>query len=254
MIINVQTDPYECSSPYFTPYRKLQLNAADASCSRLALGWLNDCIKNHDCSAAETVYFTSITRFLHIGGIAEEPTLVSFPSGSCPAKWAALSYCWGTEPSSKLTSKSLPSFEQGIMMATLDATVCDTICVARDLGIKYIWIDALCIIQDDKKDMDLQMAKMRLIYEKSIVTLVTTHTSSVKQGFLSSRNVKYVPVTCGSHNYSNVAPYRHLPEEFYLSESDITEQNILGGPGRIGHGQCRRVFCLTACCSIHPLK
>ena len=115
-------------------------------------------------------------------------------------------------------------------MDSLDATVCDAICVAKDLGIKYIWVDALCIIQDDPNDQKLQIAKMRNIYENSMVTLVTTHTSSVEQGFLSSRNVKYVPVMFGGHHFSNIDPYRHLPNEFYLSESEITEQKVLRGP------------------------
>ena len=155
---------------------------------------------------------------MHIGGIAGEPTLelVSFPSGSHRANWAALSYCWGTKPSIELTINTLPLFEQGIVMDSLDATVCDAICVAKDLGIKYIWVDSLCIIQDDPNDQKLQIAKMRNIYENSMVTLVTTHTSSVEQGFLSSRNVKYVPVMFGGHHFSNIDPYRHLPNEFLL--------------------------------------
>ena len=115
-------------------------------------------------------------------------------------------------------------------MDSLDATVCDTISVVRGLGIEFLWIDALCIVQGDPNDKELQMAKMRDIYEKSMVTLVTTHTSSVKQGFLSSRNVKYVPVAFGGHHFSNIAPYRHLPENFYLSESGVTEEKVLGGP------------------------
>jgi hypothetical protein len=169
---------------------------------------------------------------MHIGGIAEEPALrlVSFPPGSHPKHWATLSYCWGTEPSTKLTSSTLPLFEQALAMDSLDATVYDTISVIRGLGIEFLWIDALCIVQNDPHDKDLQMAKMRYIYEHSIVTLVTTHTSSVTQGFLSSRDVKYVPVSFGGHSLSSIASYRQVPENLYLSKSGVTEEKVLAGP------------------------
>jgi hypothetical protein len=55
------------------------------------------------------------------------------------------------------------------------------------MGIRYLWVDALCIIQDDKKDWEREAANMKNVYEKAILTLSITCSSGVNQGFLRPR-------------------------------------------------------------------
>ncbi|PTB44303.1 hypothetical protein M441DRAFT_109350, partial [Trichoderma asperellum CBS 433.97] len=60
----------------------------------------------------------------------------------------------------------------------------DTVCVARALGVKYIWIDALCIIQDDRGDWEKESRMMAEIFQNSLTTVILLRTASCNEGFL----------------------------------------------------------------------
>ncbi|KAK4678773.1 hypothetical protein QC764_311340 [Podospora pseudoanserina] len=110
-----------------------------------------------------------------------------------PIQYAALSYCWG--PSSDaiqqttLTTSSLPSRMTGIPLSDLSPVMLDAVKVCRSLGIPYLWIDALCIIQDSKTDWEFESQQMARIYEHSYLTICTACSSFCLEGFLSKRAV-----------------------------------------------------------------
>lgn len=86
--------------------------------------------------------------------------------------WACLSYCWGSqEPRLELTTKALAGFKAGIPELSLPPLFIDAVTVCRWFGIEYLWIDALCIIQNDERDWRQQAAQMARIYAKSALTI-----------------------------------------------------------------------------------
>ncbi|KAM0816092.1 putative HET-domain-containing protein [Seiridium cardinale] len=62
--------------------------------------------------------------------------------------WPSLSYCWGGDSAFILMSQTRAEFEAGVSLNDFPATLRDAIVVTRALGIRYIWIDASCILQD----------------------------------------------------------------------------------------------------------
>jgi hypothetical protein len=84
----------------------------------------------------------------------------------------------------------------GIPLALLSQTIQDAVEVTRRLGIKYLWVDALCIIQEqpDKADWTIESAKMGLIYANAYLTIAATSASSASQGFLTRANRSGVSV------------------------------------------------------------
>ena len=66
--------------------------------------------------------------------------------------YASLSYCWGTAQPTTLTLSTLDSFRSGIKTSDLPQTFQDAIWLAHQLGIPHLWIDSLCIVQDDHSD------------------------------------------------------------------------------------------------------
>jgi len=75
--------------------------------------------------------------------------------------YATLSYCWGAGLPLKTTSANILSHCQGIPLESFPKTLAEAIRVTRRLKIRYIWIDALCIIQDgDGQDWAEQSASM----------------------------------------------------------------------------------------------
>jgi hypothetical protein len=71
---------------------------------------------------------------------------------------------------------------RGIDWSDLSQTFKDAITLTRRLGHKYIWIDSLCIIQEDENDWQRESAKMASIYESSILTIAATRASDGTKG------------------------------------------------------------------------
>lgn len=90
------------------------------------------------------------------------------------ALYAALSHCWGNNVFLQTTSKNIASHLKKISWNSLPKTFRDAIDFSRRLGLTYIWIDSLCIIQDDRADWQRESAKMRDIYQNAHVTLAAT--------------------------------------------------------------------------------
>lgn len=85
--------------------------------------------------------------------------------------YAAMSHRWGDEQPLRLLRENLKLFQENIDWFKLPKTFQDAIVFARKLGIEFIWIDSLCIVQDSKEDWFEQSGKMAAIYEHAAVTL-----------------------------------------------------------------------------------
>jgi hypothetical protein len=96
-------------------------------------------------------------------------------------KYAALSHCWGVVAKWTTTTShpKLPEYEE------LPANFQDAITVTRELGLRYLWIDALCILEDSAKDWRRECADMFNIYRNAEVTIsVRDNPSSSATGFI----------------------------------------------------------------------
>lgn len=112
------------------------------------------------------------------------------PTGSETGQWATLSHCWGKTVTIKLTSDLLDERLRGIPMAEMPRNFRDAIVVTRMLGIRYLWIDSLCIIQDSSEDWLQESAKMGEIYKNSLITIAATKAHESAAGFLSNRSAE----------------------------------------------------------------
>lgn len=88
--------------------------------------------------------------------------------------YATLSHCWGVELPCVLTNDNLRSRQRGIPWMELPQTFQDAIQYCLELQISYLWVDALCIMQDDPEDWQDQSAKMADIYQNSYINLAAT--------------------------------------------------------------------------------
>jgi hypothetical protein len=73
-------------------------------------------------------------------------------------------------------------------MDAIPQTIFDAISVAKSIPVDYLWVDALCILQDSKKDKVIELAKMKDIYRNSLVTIVAANAEDVSSGFLQPRS------------------------------------------------------------------
>jgi hypothetical protein len=64
----------------------------------------------------------------------------------------------------KTTRETLPRYQDGVVLTEMPQTIQDTVTVFRCLGILYLWVDSLCIIQKDPQDPDRKLAQMPRTY------------------------------------------------------------------------------------------
>lgn len=114
------------------------------------------------------------------------------PTGAEVGQWATLSHCWGKTVTIKLTSDTFEERLRGIPIAEMPRNFRDAIVVTRMLGIRYLWIDSLCIIQDSSEDWLQESAKMGEIYKNSLITIAATNAHESAAGFLSNRSAEVV--------------------------------------------------------------
>lgn len=171
--------------------------------------WLRACNDHEDCHGLPAALGNCPARLLFVGTVKQPELRISLCSINCPS-YLALSYCWGDQEQTRLLASNFDQYLTSVPELTLPATIRDTLFLARVLDIKYVWIDALCIIQDSKGDWDNQAAKMGLTYHSAYLTVCAARAKAVSEGFLGDR----LPIVscCGT-----IRRKRRSIERIYLS-------------------------------------
>lgn len=115
-----------------------------------------------------------------------------------PVRWenhlyVALSYCWGGPQPVTTSNENINTFAEGIPLQLLPKTIQDAIKTTRELDIRFLWLDSLCIIQDDGDDMAREIAQMPKIYSQAAVTIMASRAKTADEGFLHDRIVTEFP-------------------------------------------------------------
>ncbi|KAK3934081.1 heterokaryon incompatibility protein-domain-containing protein [Diplogelasinospora grovesii] len=146
--------------------------------------WLHDCSATHpDCQIDSPPSGPLPTRVLDV----TPPTVklyVTQPGET--GQYATLSHCWGTSQMLKTEHPTLTSRLAGIPWTSIPKTFQDAIAFVRGLNIKHLWIDSLCIIQDDPDDWARESAQMASIYRNSLVTIASARSSDSTGGCFSA--------------------------------------------------------------------
>lgn len=146
--------------------------------------WLYNCCMMHDrCSTIEKMFLP--TRLIFIGDSL--PRLMQATEIKGYPKYATLSHCWGKLKSLVLRQDNVETFATRIPQEALPQSFEDAIEVARSLDIDYLWIDSLCIIQNnDSDDWAKEAAQMSSIYGGSYLNIAATSAVDGSKGFLSN--------------------------------------------------------------------
>jgi hypothetical protein len=108
-------------------------------------------------------------------------------------RYVALSYCWGeiSPKSPWLTTKHrLPEFKKEIPTYLLPRTILEAVQTTREIGERYLWVDSLCIVQDDAEDWNQQAQIMGDLYTGALCTLVSSTNSSTAGLFIGREALK----------------------------------------------------------------
>ncbi|KAE9369875.1 HET-domain-containing protein, partial [Stipitochalara longipes BDJ] len=148
----------------------------------LARRWLRECLSSHPLCGA-TSASPLPTRLIDIGNDISLQTLrLCTPAAGASGRYAALSYCWGIAQNNILTKTNLKDKTENIPLSDLPKTIRDAVEITQKLGLQYLWIDALCIIQDSVKDWETESANMGNIYNNAFFTIQASGAKDTKSG------------------------------------------------------------------------
>jgi len=103
-------------------------------------------------------------------------------------RYATLSHCWGGYLPLITTLSTLAERKKEVKYGDLPKTFQDAVIISRQLRIQYLWIDALCIIQDSVEDWEVESSRMADIYRNSYLTIAATSAKDSKEGcFVAQR-------------------------------------------------------------------
>lgn len=106
-------------------------------------------------------------------------------------EYVTLSYCWGSKEDAaeqlKTTRENIAEHLGGIPLDSMSPVVRDTAITCRALGLRYLWVDALCIIQGDVEDWNTESLTMGRVYYCSTLTICPLASTSCLQGYLGER-------------------------------------------------------------------
>lgn len=152
---------------------------------------LEACVESHTCGRAQNSELPKRLIDLdskdHDNARLVETENIVFAAGGA-VRYVALSYCWGQASPFTTTSTTLKDRLRGFPVSSLPLTVLDAVRITHDLGIRYLWVDALCILQEAwhdpvaADDWRLESARMHLIYGNAFVTVVAAGASSSDGG------------------------------------------------------------------------
>lgn len=195
--------------------------------------WLKDCTQTHkhdNRHKHQSVNETSTARptiLLDVGSTEDAYVRLVENEGAATGRYIALSYVWGVTFTEELKQLYLRTgnkcdYLHEVPSDDLPGTIQYAIVVTRGLGIRYLWVDAFCIVQDDKDLKDKEILKMHDIYAGSYLTIQAACTRTVYDHFLVQR---------GRHLRSDVRVRydrkgsTNTPEFIYMRPAELSTQH-----------------------------
>lgn len=126
---------------------------------------------DHTLTASQRSPTIRLVETVAKGGTSQRGTNVELSN----MHYVTLSHCWGQVKSLRLLKENYEEFEKGIPVDDLPKTFQDAVYFAASLDqVGCIWIDSLCIVQDDRADWKVESVKMDRVYSNSFLNLSAT--------------------------------------------------------------------------------
>lgn len=108
--------------------------------------------------------------------------------GSC--HYAVLSYCWGASNFLLLTKANSTQLtaQRGLDRVRIPRTIANAMEITIAVGMRYLWVDALCIVQDDPSEKNSQIQKMHKIYASAALTIIAASGNGADDGLWDTTN------------------------------------------------------------------
>ncbi|KAK7947846.1 uncharacterized protein PG986_008732 [Apiospora aurea] len=143
-------------------------------------------------------------------------------------RYATLSHCWGPNGVSvKLLRSNIGAFRSQVHWDILPLTFQEAILAATSLGLGYIWIDALCIVQDCAADWECEASRMVQVYTNCYINISADSSTDGDGGLFRSRDPAmfqaFLVPSGPTHTGISYAPYYCFPKNWdrYIEKAPL---------------------------------
>jgi Heterokaryon incompatibility protein (HET) len=152
-----------------------------------AIEWLQqqleNCVTSHQgCKNTLEISKIRPTRLIDVGADQAGSQICLIQTDGISSPYIALSHRWGTTWHLTTTKSNISEMQQGIRLQDLPRTFSDAVSITRKFGIRYLWIDSLCIVQDDPKDWEIEASRMAGVYSGSYITIAAISSKDSNSG------------------------------------------------------------------------
>lgn len=172
--------------------------------------WLSKCENGHRCYTSNTFQPLRLIDVTLMG----KPLLVLCNAETAQQPYVTLSYVWGLKQEYVLTKDALDGMlHDGLEILRLPQTILDAMDVTRKLGFRYLWVDALCIMQDSPEDKAQQLPMMGQIYHHGTLNISAASSATAQDGFLrpaSALEFKVQPFGIDMGHMQSSSPHRTM--------------------------------------------
>ncbi|KAI8652310.1 HET domain-containing protein [Fusarium keratoplasticum] len=163
---------------------------------KLIRQWLTTCSNYHQECGRDQDRVEGLpplpTRVIDVGTLGQPHLRLHVPERGERDEYTCLSYCWGRGvPEFKTTTATVDDLRKHVPFAALPKTIQEAIVFTRQLKVRYLWVDALCIIQDDAsspRDWQLEAARFGGYYQNALCTLAATGSRDSSEGLFRQNN------------------------------------------------------------------
>ncbi|KIW32349.1 uncharacterized protein PV07_03902 [Cladophialophora immunda] len=187
----------------------------------LCCGWFRACSESHTkCRelARKPQTFTP-HRLVEIFAEGDGKSFswrIVHPTDTESATYVTLSHCWGKSQRTCLTRSNRCTFAEWVSFSDLPKTYQDAFLIAFSLGVRFIWIDSLCIVQDDDEDWTAQASMMGQVYQGACCNIAATWAKNGDGGcFIQTRTPTLITLDLEP---SQPTPYEVFLWTFYYEE------------------------------------
>jgi Heterokaryon incompatibility protein (HET) len=130
------------------------------------------------------------TRLLYVPSkeSTKSPHLVATADLDRKIEYLTLSHCWGKLRGARLVNENIVAFHRKLSPESLSRTSRDALAITQAWEYEYLWIDSLCMIQDDPMDWMAESVRMGDIYQNCVCTIAALSTSNSGEGCFKHRN------------------------------------------------------------------
>ncbi|KID88652.1 tol protein, partial [Metarhizium majus ARSEF 297] len=157
----------------------------------LALRWTLNCHERHlECRQLRTKEAWRPTRLINIGTKGDTKwklDLLPDKLQHTPV-YMTLSYRWGLNANLQLLTTNINSFQEGRPIDDLPSTFRDAISIAQRFAVRFLWIDALCIVQDSRADWEREATTMGRVYANALCNIAAASSDSPDGGLFRTRD------------------------------------------------------------------